>query len=337
MNESINDDGAEFDEQALLQELEPSIGSGAVTEKLFFIQEKKAALMAELESGLKQLDREGTVGQEGKMRRVTYDNSAEGLMVYGKGGEADNVSKGQLIVSGLWEEEYFLDESVPRDIKKRYLVQRIHYKIADLFDHQIALFEGSQIYNKNTGFDDAYQAIASRYDEGAEVVPGVLAEKMVESFVTKLTYDYDMPYRLRNVSVYEDVEYKIDFIIELHDESDVVGVKVESNDKPDIAIQFTTSQSDITIDHKTRQINRAKGNIDRDGSLHVKDLVLIVIPINHVMDTYKEWQGKGKKRRAPGGPDELWSIEDKEMIFKGLLSKVLSDEKVEKAWGKVRK
>ena len=67
------------------------------------------------------------------------------------------------------------------------------------------------------------------------------------------------------------------------------------------------------------------------------DLVLIVIPINHVMDTYKEWQGKGKKRRAPGGPDELWSIEDKEMIFKGLLSKVLSDEKVEKAWGKVRK
>ncbi len=334
MNEAVHT--PETDTETLIRVLEPTVGDGEVTEKLFFIQKQKALLMAELKASLQQLDEDGTVGQENKMRRVTYDEVSDTFVTFGKGGAEEGVRRGQLMVAGLWDEAYFLDASVPRDVQKKYLVQKTRYKIADLYDHQIALFESTQDYNKNTGFDDAYRAIVDRYSEDAEVVPGVMAEKMVESFITKLTYDYNMPYRLKNVSVYEDVEYKIDFLIEPLSDSDAVGVGVDTPEhRPDIAIQFTTALSPITIEHKHKQVSQAKGKIDRDDSLHVKDLILIVLPIAHVVDVFGEWQHTKKAKRVPGGPDELWNMETKENIFKGLLEKIFSSEQIEHAWAQV--
>ncbi len=336
MHEAIQN--VDTDIGKLLQELTPSIGDSALTEKLFFIQEQKAALMAELKSALHELDEKGTVGQEGKMRQVTYDESADTLVAYGRGGVKETVRRGQLMVAGLWDETYYLDTSVPREMKKQYLVQKTRYQIADLYDHQIALFESTQGYNQNTGIDDAYRAIVHRYDENAEVVPGVMAEKMVESFLTKLTYDYHMPYRLKNVSVYEDVEYKIDFIIEPHTDEPAVGVRVDTpEERPDIAIQFTTASSPITIEHKHKQINQAKSRIGRDSSLHVKDHILIVLPIAHVVEVFTEWQQTKKGKRVPGGPDELWDMNMKEKIFSGLLDKIFEAAHIKDAWAQVEK
>ena len=328
--------GADVDTEALFKELEPNVGDTEVTEKLFFIQEQKAKLMADLKSARNELKESGVVGQEGKMRHVTYDAAADALITYGRGGVKETVRKGQLMVAGLWDETYFLDKTVPLEIKKQYLVQKTRYQIADLYDHQIALFESTQGYNQNTGIDDAYRAIVSRYDEDALVVPGVMAEKMVESFLTKLTHDYNMPYRLKNVSVYEDVEYKIDFIIEPQTDGQAIGVGVDTKDRPDIAIQFTTASSPITIEHKNKQISQAKGRIDRDASLHVKDLILIVLPIAHVVDVFEEWQHTKKGKRAPGGPDELWDREMKGKIFEGLLGKIFPEKQLAEAWEQVK-
>ena len=336
MNEAAHDKDANID--ALLEELEPAIGDGEVTEKMFFIQEQKAGLMDELQAGLRQLSEEGTVGMEGKMRKVTHDESTGELQIYGRGGELETVTRGQLMVSGLWGESYFLDASVPYDVKKHYLVKSTHYRIADLYDHQIALFEKGQDYNVGTGFGKAYTAIAAGHESGTEKHAGLMAEKMVESLITKLSYDYNLPYRLKSATAYEDVEYKIDFIIEPNSSDDALGVGVEAQKGlPDIAIQFTINNSELTLERKKRQVTRAKKNIEREDSLRVKDLILIALPLDHVYEVYNEWKNAKHNKRAPGGADELWDDTTKEKVFKGILGKVFDEEKTGEMWSEIRR
>ncbi len=317
-------------ETELLTELEADFGGQDVAEKVLAAQEQKATLMNRLRADLAQLSETGTVGIEGKMRGASYDPETESLYCFGKGGQKLPLSRGQLMVAGLWGESYYLDESVPYDIKKQYLVQKARYEISDLFDNQIALYEANQNYNQNTGLDTAYQAVTERYEEGYEIPPGLAAEKMVESLLTKLAIDHDLPYQLKSVSVYEDVEYKIDFIIEpIHEDRGEVGVGVaEPEDRPDIGIQFTTAESELTVEHKKRQITQAKSRLEREGELKLKDLVLIVLPIHEVANVYREWQETKGNRRLPGGPDELWSDAVRETVFRGVLDKVFSEDEV---------
>jgi|GEM_PF-3078387 len=142
-----------------------------------------------------------------------WDETAGQAITFKSGGIPEYVSKGQLLTAGLWSEEYYLDESTPRELKKAYTLHLARYQIADLYDHQIALSEINKSYNHNTGLDDAYTAIRERFETG-NLPDGIIAEKMVESYLTKLMHDFDMPYTIKNVTIYEDVEYKIDFIIE---------------------------------------------------------------------------------------------------------------------------
>lgn len=310
---------------------EHDFGGEEATEKIIVAQEQKAAIMDELRDTLAQIDEVGTVGIEGQMRSVSYDG--EDMFVFGKGGVAKQVSEGQLLVAGMWDEEYFLDPAIPRKFKKQYAVAKAKYQLAELYDYQIALAEANQSYNKNTGLDEAYAAVAVHHEQAATIPDGIIAERMVESFLTKLAHDYELPYRVKNVTVYEDVEYKIDFIIEPTETDKSYGVGVEEPaHRPDIAIQFTTAKSERTIEHKERQIDRAKARLGREGGLDVSDLVLITLPIEHVRDTYEAWIEQKPGKRVPGGPDELWSVALQEEVFMGLLKDVLPPGVAKESW-----
>ncbi len=117
--------------------------------------------------------------------------------------------------------------------------------------------------------------------------------------------------------MYEDIEYKIDFIIEpIHEGRSNVGVGVSGpEDRPDIDIQFTTAASELTVQHKKRQISQSKNRLEREGELKFKDLVLIVLPIQQVTDVHQQWQETKANRRLPGGADELWSASVREAVF----------------------
>lgn len=316
--------------ETLLAELGADFGGADVAEKVVGVQEQKAALMRDLQENLSQLTETGTVGTEGKMRGAGYDQETDTLFCFGKGGEKIPLSRGQLQVAGLWGESYYLDESVPYEIKKRYLVQTARYQIADLFDHQIALYEANQKYNLNTGLDNAYHAVTERYEAGYKIPPGLAAEKMVESFLTKLAIDHHLPYQLKSVSVYEDVEYKIDFIIEpIHEDRGEIGVGVaKPEERPDIGIQFTTTASALTVQHKKKQVTQSKSRLEREGELKLKDLVLVVLPIHEVAAVYQTWQDTKANRRRPGGADELWSAAVQETVFRGVLETVFSKDEV---------
>jgi hypothetical protein len=328
------------DSEVILAELESDFGGYENTQKIFEIEQQRVAIMERLAVDLQQLDETNTVGIEGKMRSVQYDQE-DGTMIYFNQGERNELSRGQLMVAGMWNERYFLDSSVPSDVKRQYLEQQARYQLSDLHDLEIALFESKQRYNQGP-VSDTYQAIAAHYEEGYRPEPGELAEKMVESFLTKLSLDYDLPYQLKSVSVYEDVEYKIDFIIEpIEEGTSAVGVGVaEPYDRPEIGIQFTIAKNELTVAHKKKQIASAKSRLEREGERRLRDLILIDLPLEEVAPIFDEWNAVKARRRIPGGPDELWSKDTKEKVFEGILGRVFTEDVVdrmrEKISGEVR-
>jgi hypothetical protein len=321
----------DLDIQSLLEDVSHDLGGDNSAEAIISIQEEKQRIIDNLHAQLKQIDTEGTLGEKGKNRSVTWDENTNSAITFRSGGIQENVSTGQLLTSGLWNEEHYLDESTPRKLKKEYALNQARYKIADLYDHQIALSEMNKAYNQNTGLDTAYSAVNERFKTG-EMPDGIIAEKMVESYLTKLMHDYDMPFIIKNVTVYEDVEYKIDFIIEPKTEAKAIGVGIdEPKHRPDVGIQFTTAKSQRTIEHKEKQLTRARTQLARDES-PIQDLVLVTLPIEHVRETYDAWNNSKTNKRAPGGPDELWPEEIKKQVFFALLERVLPADKVSSAW-----
>lgn len=330
IRDSKNENAA-IDIDTLMDEVAPDLGGRLSSEAIFYIQEEKQRIVDHLHERLHQIDTEGTVGEKGKNRSVTWDETTDSAVTFRSGGVPESVSKGQLLTAGLWGEEFYLDETTPRALKKEYVYSHARYQIAELYDHQIALSEMNKTYNKNTGIDEAYTAIHERFETG--VLPdGIIAEKMVESYLTKLMHDYDMPYTIKNVTVYEDVEYKIDFIIEPKAEEAALGVSVEEpQHRTDVGIQFTTARSERTIAHKEKQLTRARTQLAREASL-VQNLVLVTLPIEHVRETFEAWNTSKTNRRAPGGPDELWPEEIKKQVFFALLERVLPAHAVSDAW-----
>ena len=324
-------EGVAIDIDMLLEAVAPDLGGAVSGEAIVHIQEEKQRIVERLQAHLHQIDSEGTVGEKGKSRSVMWDETAGQAITFKSGGVPEYISKGQLLTAGLWDEEYYLDESTPRELKKEYALNLARYQIAELYDHQIALSEMNKSYNRNTGFDNAYTAIHERFETG-KLPSGIIAEKMVMSYLTKLMHDFDMPYTIKNVTIYEDVEYKIDFVIEPKADAASLGVSVEEpQHRADVGIQFTTVHSQRMISHKQKQVSRARMQLTRESS-PIQNLVLVALPIEHVWETYEAWKNSKTNRRAPGGPDELWPEEIKQQVFFTLLKGVLPADTIANAW-----
>lgn len=323
----------------LIEQLAADAGGQVPAEKILMLQRQKQLIVEELRAMLAEVDAGGTAGHEGQGRGVVWNEAASQLEVYGKGGTTQPITEGQLAVAAAWGEEYYLDASVPRAQKKRYLLSRARQQIADLYDQQIVAFEMHQSYNKNSELARVYGALNERFETGS-LEDGEIAEKMVESFLTKLAIDNDLPFTIERVSVDLDVELKIDFIVHPKTDDDSLGVGVNEPDrdrgaeKRDVGVQFTTSKSERSLERKARQTVNANKRIALFGA-PVEKLVLVTLPIEHVRDTYEAWKGTKPGKRTPGGPDELWPEGVKKQVFFGILEKTLTPEAVERAWEKV--
>lgn len=327
-------DKNEVSDEELLAKLSELVRNQESAEISLDLQQQKESLMTKLHESLAQLDATETVGLKGAARAIQMENDR--LYYFGKGGVKTHITEGQLFASARWGAEHYLDVSLPRALKKKYLIEKARHEIAELHDRQIAGIEMNQTYNKNTGRDDAYRAI---YERDEETLPdGIIAERMVQSFLTRIAHDYDMPFKIVNVSVHEDVEYKIDFIIEPLNADTLTGVDVQNpEDRHDVGIQFTTANSRQTIKHKERQLENSKREMARSGNRTVDNLVLVTLPITEVREKYGTWREASTSKKPAGGPEELWSIQTKEQVFKELLSCVLPEKTVTTAWDTVQR
>ncbi|OGI88070.1 hypothetical protein A2995_01850 [Candidatus Nomurabacteria bacterium RIFCSPLOWO2_01_FULL_33_24] len=277
-------------------------------EEIYEIQKKKEKIVRKFKLALKSLD-------DNKIEKLKQKE--EEIMVDFKGGklitEEKEITLGELVTDGDWGIKYYLGETIPRIVKKEFLLAKAKREILLLLNDQIIINELSSPTDELK--KKAYRGIESREENNLQ--PGIIAERMVKNLIKKETIDKDIDFRIIEADVYQDVEEKIDFIIKRKNKNRGVGVQASNV----FGIQFTINTNEKVLERKKRQIRYAKYQARQEG---IGDIILVNIPINDVMKVYNEWQEK----KSSGGPDKLWKIETKKKIFKNVLKGILSEEEI---------
>lgn len=292
---------------------------------IFLLQQEKQAIMEELRQAIAGLDgaaaekRElppearSVVGHDGKLFWRRSD------------GREQELSFGEIVTDGAWDIDYDLDDSVPRNQRKRLLIERAKRRLADLADRQIAKEE---IASRNTdhGRRKAYKAVEERVGD-TELPMGFVAERMMVQFLRKLEIDGDLPYSVEEADLFQDVNQKIDFIVRRSDHRR--GVRVEEGRGKEVeaaGIQFTLNTNQAVLKHKEDQIRKSRGKLT--GEDRLDDILLVAMDMRWVIDAYRRWE----KEKPPGGPDKFLAPVLRETIFKKTLSGLADREELDREW-----
>lgn len=199
--------------------------------------------------------------------------------------------------------KYF--SSIERDIYQKKLNKELAQKLS-IKNEKLDLFKSK-----------AYAEIAKREDGGSKQ-EGVIAEKMIMSFIEMTSIDRpDLGMEIRPSNAYQDVEEKIDFIITTKQKRKNVGIQEVTEkvfDEKSFGIQFTINTP--KGDFKKEQIQKAK-----DRGLDVDDLLYIEIDRKMVHTALINWQKKGRPIRGPWDSlPENTKRKAIENIFKNILT-----------------
>ena len=289
--------------------------------EIYSLQRTKQNIFQKLKRDLALLDSpEGSLHWEKGSKKIVFEGGEYFLL--GENGKIP-LTAGEILTDGNWGLKYAPDESVPRDIRKKYLIETAKRKIRSRLDRQIYIDE---IASKKTG-EHVRGAYVRKFEEeelAGEMPPGILAEKMVDGLLKKMSCVPGVAFELIDSDVHLDVVKKIDFIIRR--KTDYRGVKVEASGKQEEGIQFTVSQNRERIAEKETQVSRANSLLRPEDRLD--KIILVSVAISHITDIYERW----KSNPTPGGPEKLWDKETKKKIFERVLSDMLTPEELEKQW-----
>ena len=320
--QEIKDPGRADEIAGLSEELKTEFAGRHITsretqEAIYKIELQKQRILSQVKEDLVSLRKsEKWVKNYPNARPITNDELRGGLVLSNDRNQA--LSEGEILTDGEWEAVYNLDSSVPKELRRKYIVETARRQLRELLDEQIALDKGGSVA-VDAGKRKAYLA---REQEPDETHAGLIAEKMVRNLLKKIAIDLEAGFTIEETSLQQDVEHKIDFII--HRKAHRRGVEVASGKQvTDIGVQFTMDSSAEKAAHKTKQINRVKAAIGKDTQ--VSDIVLVQIPLRNVIETLKEW----KKQKKPGGPDKLWDRVKREKIVRGVLDKIMPAKEID--------
>lgn len=137
----------------------------------------------------------------------------------------------------------------------------------------------------------AYNAIAERSEKKSTQL-GVIAEQMMIGVAEMIAVDRsDLKLRVFPANAYEDVEHKIDFIIDIDNSKKRRGAMVDVDDgeaeHKSIGIQFTINST--KADFKKDQIEKARGK-----NIGVDDIVYVELGGDALRKAIHEWENRGK-------------------------------------------
>ncbi len=311
-------------EYALAKAAEKFSNDESAQFEIFAIQQEKQKIMDELKTKLHELD-----NPEAKAERRTgaklITAIGDSYSFGGAGGERIALTEAELLTDGEWGTKYDLDhKTVPRNIRKEYLIEEAKRKLLELADKQI-LKQMISSRDVDEFRKSAYSGLKRERASGVEQ-PGHIAEKMVRLFLRKLALQHDLDFDIQTADVSEDVERKVDFIIVR--KSRARGVGVEANETVDrLGVQFTVNSNPEVLEKKRQQIKKAKSRLRPEDT--IEDLVLVQMNVSDVTTLLKKWKDAG---RPPGGPDKLLPESIKEQIFKKVLAGFYSPDELEATW-----
>lgn len=291
-----------------------------VQSEIYKIQGEKQKIMDKLKNDLIELDE-----VKDKWEKIP---GTRGVYFGGKNLRIKNtheiLTQGEMLTDMDWGIKYNLCPplsdpklkklAIPRNIRKKYMIEQAKLELQALLDLQIAKNEmNSGPLNENTGKKETYKKIAEGRDG---LLPGLLAEKMVKNLIRKVAIDFGTDFEVERADVYQDVDQKIDFIIKRTARKR--GVDVEGGNEK-IGIQFTIKTGDYKLMAKA-----ASAYISNQDESPVDDVVLVSIPLEGVKDMYDKWN----KDKKSGGPDKLWSEDTRKMIFSEVMRGFLTPDEV---------
>jgi hypothetical protein len=288
-----------------------------IQEHIFSMQQQKQEMMDYLKEDLRLLDAgdyDSLYSNEGSL--VLY---RDGILFSGE----SEITLGKLITDIDWGVSHHLDASVPRAIHKKYLVERVKSRIYSLLDEQIIEEELNSPFT-NDSKKHSYKSLSSEFSEDREAQSGHIAERMVKCLLKKIAIDMpDAGFDIIEADVEQDVNRKIDFILAKKDHNRGAGIEAKEIQ----GIQFTINPKNNAFKHKINQIKEVKKNeIELNKKDHIKDIVLVQVPINDVMGKYNAWS----RLKKSGGPDDYWSTETKIKIIENILRGFLDQDSIDK-------
>lgn len=310
-----------------------------VAAKRFELEKRK--IMAELRADFVALDAEKDLSIDKDKERgvVHYNKDSNSLFVEDGGGNKKDITLGDLIGDYAWGIKYKLESDFPkvlrRKIAKTLLVNEVKNKVGQIYDNELV-----NIYQIALGtIGIPVEFLEKRTKEIQDPmklrlqIGGVLAEKMVTEFLTRLEYNNpELAMRVEKANALEDTVLKYDFKILLRKRR---GIALESEDMPrkefvenkrNLGIQFTTMLHGHgpQFEKKEASVVGAKqklGDFESYIKKQVEDVVLVrIAELGNFGVYYKRWLEEDK---PSGGPEQYMGREEKLEIFRKVTSGLL--------------
>ncbi len=293
-------------------------------EKIFNLQEEKENLIDKMHVLLKDVDIKKEIIFDKESPDLisvgvdTGENKERIFKTFGK--KSGEITAGDIAIASLWGKKLKLSPEIDRKTKKEFIIRETKRKIKDLWNKQLSLSVKDSMETNHINSIEGLES-SSIYEENQEyhkMKPGHLAEKIFESFFTKLSVNNpDLPFEIEVGDVYDDAIKKIDFIFHIKKEYSR-GLNIESCDdcdKNDIGIQYTMNE-EATEKKENQILNQKKRNLELD------DLVLVTVPLGNLNLALREWLNNKKTKDNFSGPERFLDENILEKLFKSVFEKL---------------
>lgn len=281
--------------------------------KIFELEEKKQSILIKREILLLGLGLNSDLKFVESEHEAIYSPREKGFTINNK-----FISEEEIFTDINWGKVYNLSASTPVELKNQYLEEVFEHQYNELYNRQLVI-DRVKIEDKlDQRLEDTYGRVEKAFDNKEEErSAGLMFEKMLYNLVYKFGHHFKKyGLKIERLTVIDDVENKIDFVISLPKKNRGVGIE-EINDEK-LGVQFTLVENySPKYNFKKRQVEKAKKNIkDND----INDLVLISIPVNfkEIFDSFGVWDKNG---RPAGGPEKNLSAKTKIMAVEGIMKK----------------
>lgn len=245
-------------------------------------------------------------------------------------GNTQEISKGDILTDFSWGIGYILDpDTTPRLLRKEYAIALARYEILQLTNRQILMEESRGIGPGSASF----AAIREHHEAGSWDL-GHQAEVFVTNYLKKIVIDHNIPLEILDVDVFEDVEDKIDFIVQTKQYTRGVGVEIDASDNaPAFAVQFTLMDRKNQVLNKQEIMRNALFERGIRGDVRIDDAVLLYLNERYVRRAIGKWKHKrlspNSSSPPPGGPETLFESRGQKELLHRLLDSILGVEYVD--------
>lgn len=260
--------------------------------------------------------------KEKNKNTIHYDRYKKSFII-----NTEKISIGEIVSSRRLGTEFYLDKSILESGEGKRLVKilkekMLSYLIAEKYGKEMSKNLKEKFENRDALKSNAYKEIENRIGKNNEHL-GIKAEKIFISLLEYLSIDRsDLRFEIHETNPYQDVENKIDFIIERKNKKRGVGIEEsEKENLKTIGIQFTTALSKKY--HKLDQINKAKERIKMNKD--IDDIIYVEIDSGILRRAISDHEKSNNKFL---NPVKFLPTNIKKQILENLFKEILNEEEI---------